>query len=89
MTAGKLIGLSRRELSGVDGLVTEKLHSLDDKVFNPAIAVILGAVFKAAGNTEDVFKPFIEAILKPLGRIKTTAENLEITPVLGVNVQVQ
>lgn len=87
--AGKLIGMSGSDLSGVDGLVTEKLHSLDDKVLNPAIAVILGAVLGAAGKTEDVFKPFIVALLKPLGLIKTTAENPEITPVPGVTVQVQ
>lgn len=85
--AGKVVGIAGSNLSSIDGAVVGQLHSLDDKMLNPAIAAILGAFLGAAGKAEDILKPIIVAILKPLGLIKNSAENPELTTVPGVKVQ--
>jgi hypothetical protein len=85
--AGKVVGMAGTNLEGVDGMVSQQLHTLDEKVLNPALVVILGAMLGAAGKTEDTFKPLIISILKPLGLIKETAENPELTTTPGVTVQ--
>jgi hypothetical protein len=85
--AGKVVSMAGSNLEGIDGVVKEQLHSLDEKVLNPALVVILGAMLGAAGKTEDTLGPFIISILKPLGLIKETAENPELTVTPGVTVQ--
>jgi hypothetical protein len=85
--AGKVVNLVGSDLVSVDDALVHKLHSIDDSMLNPAIAAILGLLLGAAGKTEDALKPILLSILKPLGLIKETAENPEITPVPGVTVQ--
>ena len=87
--AGKFVETMGSDLASVDGIVLDKLHDFDDSMLNPAIAAVLGALLGAAGKSEDVLKPLIIAILKPLGLIKDTAENPEVTPVPGVTTVVQ
>lgn len=84
--AGKVVGMTGNSLESVDDAVVDQLHGLDDNILNPAIQAIVSTVLGAAGKTEDVLKPIIIAILKPLGLIKNTAENPEVTTVKGVNV---
>jgi hypothetical protein len=85
--AGKVASLLGSDLVSVDDAVVHKLHAIDDSMLNPAIAAILGLLLSAAGKTEDALTPLVLSILKPLGLIKETAENPEITPVPGVTVQ--
>jgi hypothetical protein len=87
--AGKFVDMMGSDLASVDGIVLDKLHEIDDSMLNPAIAAVLGALLGAAGKSEDVLKPLIISILKPLGLIKDTAENPEVTPIPGVTSVVQ
>lgn len=87
--AGKFVDLMGSDLASVDGIVLDKLHEIDDSMLNPAIAAVLGALLGAAGKSEDVLKPLIISILKPLGLIKDTAEHPEMTAVQGVTTVVQ
>lgn len=82
--AGSVVGMAGSNLETLDGGIIDKLHGIDDNVLNPAIATIVGALLNAAGSTEDVVKPIIINLLKPLGLIKDSAENPEMTPVPGV-----
>lgn len=85
--AGNVVRIATGDsLEAVDRHVTDHIQGLDDKILNPAIAFLVQALLKAAGNTEDVMKPIIIKILTPFGLIKTTAENPELTPVAGVTV---
>lgn len=85
--AGKFVSLTGSSLESLDGAVIDQLHGLDDKVLNPAIQAIVGTILQAASKSEDILKPIIFAILKPLGLIKDEAENPELTTVKGVTVQ--
>lgn len=85
--AGKVVSLVGSDLVSVDDAVVHKLHAIDNSMLNPAIAAILGLLLGAAGKTEDALKPLLLSILKPLGLVKDTAENPEMTPVPGVTVQ--
>lgn len=89
VVAGKFVDMMGSDLASVDGIVLDKLHEIDDSMLNPAIAAVLGALLGAAGKSEDVLKPIIVSILKPLGLIKDTAENPEVTTVPGVTTIVQ
>jgi hypothetical protein len=85
--AGKVVSVATGEsLESVDRVVTDQVQTLDDKIFNPAIAFIVQIVLNAAGSTEETLKPIIIKILTPFGLMKTTAENPELTPVPGVTV---
>lgn len=77
--AGKVASLVGSDLVSVDDAVVHKLHAIDDSMLNPAIAAILGLLLGAAGKTEDALKPLLLSILKPLGLIKETSENPEMT----------
>jgi hypothetical protein len=87
VVASKVAGMVGSDLASVDGAFVHKLHEIDDSMLNPAIAAILGALLGAAGKTEDVLMPLVISILKPLGLIKDSAENPELTTVPGVTVQ--
>jgi hypothetical protein len=87
--AVKVADMIGSDLPSVDGIVLDKLHNIDDSLLNPAITAILGALLGAAGKTEDVLKPLIISILKPLGLIKDSPENPELTTVPGVTTVVQ
>jgi hypothetical protein len=87
--AGKFVDVMGSDLASVDGILIGKIHEIDDSLLNPAIAAVIGALLGAAGKTEDVVKPLILSILKPLGLLKDTPENPEVTPVPGVTTVVQ
>lgn len=85
--ASKVVSVASGEtLESVDRVVTDQVQTLDDKIFNPAIAFIVHTVLNAAGNTEEILKPIIIKVLTPFGLIKSTAENPEVTPIPGVTV---
>lgn len=85
--AGKVADMTGNTLEGVDGIVVDKLHGLDDNLLNPAIAAIVGILLNAAGKSEDVLKPILLPVLKQFKLIKETAENPELTTAPGVTVQ--
>lgn len=61
---------------------SDKLHGIDDNVLNPAISAVVGTILGAVGKTEEIIKPLITSILKPIGLIKDdtkTSATPEIT----------
>lgn len=84
--AGKAVSMTGSSLETLDGEVVKQLHGLDDSLLNPAIEKIASILLGVAGKSEDVLKPVLMAMLKPLGLIKETASNPEQTPVVGVTV---
>jgi hypothetical protein len=77
--AGSVVGMTGNSLQSLDGNVVDHLHSIDDKFLNPAITNLVGALLGAAGKTEEIVGPIIEALLKNLGLLKNTAETPEVT----------
>ena len=80
--ATKALGVAGTDFGTLDIKIAEELAKLDTGVLNPAIEAIAKAVISAAGKSEDTLKPFIISILKPLGMIKSDANesNPEATP---------
>jgi hypothetical protein len=77
--AGKVVSVVGSNLSELDGAVTANLTKVDDNILNPAISTIVKIVFNAMQKTEDIVKPVIMAVLKPVGLVKSKAENPELT----------
>jgi hypothetical protein len=76
--ASKALGVVGTDFAEIDGKLSEELAKLDTGVLNPAIKKIAEVLISAAGKSEDTLKPIIMAILKPLGLIKSEAQ--EATP---------
>lgn len=74
--ASKAFGVAGLDFSTMDGKIAEQLEKLDTGVLNPALEAIAKALL-SVGNSETL-KPFVMAILKPLGLIKSDAA--ETTP---------
>jgi hypothetical protein len=72
--ATKALGVAGTDFGTLDTKIAEELAKLDSGVLNPAIEAIAKAVISAAGKSEDTLKPFIISILKPLGMIKSEAD---------------
>lgn len=68
--AGKVVSVAGTDLEEIDGNIKPQLSSFDSGILNPAIKAILSAVLSAAGKGEEVFKPIVVSILKPIGLIK-------------------
>lgn len=68
--AGKVVSVVGTDLEEIDGNIKPKLGELDSNIINPAVRAILGIVLQAAGKSEDIFKPIVVSILKPIGLIK-------------------
>lgn len=68
--AGKVVGVVGTDLEEIDGNIKPKLSDLDSNIINPAVRAILGIVLNAAGKSQDIFKPIVVSILKPIGLIK-------------------
>lgn len=84
---GKFVGIATgQSLDSLDRNVTDQLQIFDDAVLNPAIYRLVQVILKLSGETEKVLKPYIIQVLTPLGLIKTTAENPELTTVAGVTM---
>lgn len=60
---GKTLSIAGMSLGKVDGAVTSNLHGIDDKLFNPAIRMVVDTFMNACGKTEQIFKPVIHKIL--------------------------
>ena len=77
--AGKMVSVVGSNLSDIDGAVTSNLTKVDDNILNPAIDALVKIVFNAMQKTEDIVKPVIMAVLKPIGLVKNKAETPELT----------
>jgi hypothetical protein len=77
--AGKAVSIVGSSLADLDGAVTANLTKVDDKILNPSISAVVNIVFNAMQKTEDIVKPVIMAVLKPIGLVKGKAENPELT----------
>ena len=62
---------------------SKNLHGLDDNVLNPAIKAVVETLMGAVGKTEEVIKPLIEAVLKPLGLLKENGEKTPASAMMG------
>lgn len=80
--AGKVVGVVGTDLEEIDGNIKPKLSELDSSIINPAVRAILGVILNAAGKSEDIFKPIIVSILKPIGLIKDSSKTDPIAPEL-------
>jgi len=72
--AGKALGVVGTDFSTLDSKIEQELTKLDTGVLNPAIEAIAKVLVNAMGKSEDTLKPLILAILKPLGMIKSEAQ---------------
>lgn len=78
--AGKVVQTATgASLDKVDRDVSGHLRGLDDSHLNPALSGLIKALLGAAEKTTSTLKPILEAILKPLGLLKNTAETPELT----------
>ena len=75
--AGKIVSVAGTDLEEIDGNLKPQLSSFDSGILNPAIKQILTVVLNAAGKGEDIFKPIVVSILKPIGLIKDDASMKE------------
>lgn len=85
--AGKAVGATGNTLEGIDGMVIDQLHGLDDNLLNPAIATLVGILLGAASKSEEVLMPILLPMLKQLKLIKFSAETPEVTPDTAVAVE--
>jgi hypothetical protein len=76
--ASKAIAVAGIDFATIDGKLVTELGKLDSGVLNPALEAIAKILLSVADNSEGSLKPIIMAILKPLGMIKSTAD--EATP---------
>jgi hypothetical protein len=77
--ATKVASMAGTSLDSVDGSIQNQLEALDGKYLNPAIAAIVNMLMGTVTKSEEVLKPFIQALLKPVGLIKKDAETPEVT----------
>jgi hypothetical protein len=85
--AGKFVGIATgQSMESLDRTVTDQLQIFDDAILNPALQRLVQVLLKVSGESEKFVKPIIIQVLTPLGLIKTTAENPEVTTVAGVTV---
>lgn len=85
--AKKVASVAGTSLESVDGSIQQQLESLDGKYLNPAISAIVNMLMGTVNKSEEILKPFLQALLKPVGLIKKDAETPELTttskPALG------
>jgi hypothetical protein len=72
--ASKALSTTGNTLEGVDGIVIDQLHGLDDNVLNPAIAAVIGILLGAVGKSEEILKPILLPLLIKFKLIKMDAE---------------
>jgi len=69
--AGKIVSVAGTDLEEIDGKLKPELSKFDSGILNPAIKAVLGIILNAAGKGEEVFKPIVVSILKPLGLLES------------------
>lgn len=84
--ATKAVNMAGMELTDVDSSISQQLATLDTKYLNPAVSAIVSVIMGMSSKTQEIFKPFLEAMLKPVGMIKNSAEsnNPELTSKPGI-----
>lgn len=75
--AGKMVTMAGSSLEQVDGGITHQLHSLDGQYLNPAIDALVKLLMGTVSKTEEIIKPILQAVMKPL--LKNDAEAPELT----------
>jgi hypothetical protein len=68
--AGKVVGMAGSTLEDLDHAIMPRLQKWDDSILNPALQAMVGTILGAVKKSEDIFKPVVFAILKPIGLIK-------------------
>jgi hypothetical protein len=68
--AGKAVGMAGSTLEDLDHAIMPRLQKWDDSILNPALQAMVGTILGAVKKSEDIFKPVVFAILKPIGLIK-------------------
>jgi hypothetical protein len=82
--ASKAVGTTGQTMEGIDGIVIDQLHGLDDQFLNPAIAALVGLLLQAAGKSEEILMPILLPMLIQFKLIKVNAETPEVTPDVAV-----
>lgn len=77
--AGTVVSVVGKNLGDVDKGVAGKLHQVDDCILNPTINTVLGLIIGASDKTQEMLKPIVNTLLKPLGMIKDAPEDPELT----------
>lgn len=80
--AGKIASVAGTDLEEIDGNLKPQLSSFDSGILNPAIKQVLSVILNAAGKGEEIFKPMVVSILKPVGLIKDDGSKETIAPEL-------
>jgi hypothetical protein len=88
--AGKVVGMAGiSSLEDLDHAIMPKLQEFDDGHLNPAIQAMVGHIMGAVQKSEEIFKPVVCAILRPMGLIKQdesstkkSSTDPELTPML-------
>lgn len=79
--AGKVVETAGSSFEDIDSALTGKFQSLDDGILNPAIKQVVKIALGAAGKTEEIFKPIVMILLKPIDfMIKSKPEEESSTP---------
>jgi hypothetical protein len=69
--AGKVVGMAGiSSLEDLDHAIMPRLQEFDDGHLNPAIQAVVGHILGAVQKSEEIFKPVVCAILRPIGLIK-------------------
>lgn len=68
--AGTVVSVVGKNLGDVDKGVAVKLHQVDDCILNPTINALLGIINGASDKTQEMLKPIVDTLMKPLGMIK-------------------
>lgn len=68
--AGTVVSVVGKNLGDVDKGVAVKLHQVDDGILNPTINAVLNLIIGASDKTQEMLKPIVDTLLKPLGMIK-------------------
>lgn len=77
--AGKALGVVGTDLSALDGKIGSELTKFDSGILNPAIEAIAKILIAVAGKSEEIIKPIIDILLKPLGML-IKSEAKEVSP---------
>jgi hypothetical protein len=77
--AGKIVSIAGSSLEDLDHAIIPKLQEVDDSLLNPAMQAVVKTVLSAFHKSEDIIKPIIIAILKPIGLIKEDGETTKKT----------
>jgi hypothetical protein len=68
--AGKFVSMTGSSLEDLDHKIMPRLQEWDDSLLNPAIQALVNVIMGAVSKSEDIFKPVVMAVLKPIGLIK-------------------